>query len=582
MMKAACLMQAPEAMYQPFETVSGTLTSIGFPCEGEEPCPPCLTIALVTDAKTYYLSTSDAQIQAQLDELEMQLPLRATISGTPFVNGSFDFIKVQSVSVDNSLLPSLCDEWNILGMAYPDGHYYFSTFTQHLTTDTIIGGLLYKRLEQNGQYKGALREGKNRDIYYIPNGTGHEYLLYAFSAGEGEKLSNLWYGGHAEWCPNGYNATVKRISNTTPREFTLEVEYIYSDSEGNHIVPWTVCWTEGIGMADGPVGQDCPGPNCEGDYGQRVLCAYKNGEQVFVSNTGEGYGCYYDSKQDAKNKLLGMWYLYNKEAVIGNYWNEQGEPVYGSREMEISGDFTYTFTDSMVLMVGPTSYSAPRPYTIEYVGGGHWLLTVPGMYDTPQPSDPSVSGCSPITILQLSNQQIIWEYTVYGGDEGPETHHQYLLRNYPYDNSSDTIPLFSYTGDDPGSSTVDPVDPNQVVVTLKGDELTIKETSGDVITYSVQKESGNNAPKHMPMLNADTFQNSVSIELTEEGLYRLDLTNPLWDYRIYGIFNYPQRHDAIDTTMAPTPAAQKIIRNGQLLIRKGEKVYTVQGTAINE
>ena len=112
MMKAACLMQAPEAMYQPFETVSGTLTSIGFPCEGEEPCPTCLTIALVTDAKTYYLSTSDAQMQAQLDELEMQLPLHATISGTPFVNGSFDFIKVQSVSVDNSLLPSLCDEWN--------------------------------------------------------------------------------------------------------------------------------------------------------------------------------------------------------------------------------------------------------------------------------------------------------------------------------------------------------------------------------------------------------------------------------------------------------------------------------------
>ena len=154
--------------------------------------------------------------------------------------------------------------------------------------------------------------------------------------------------------------------------------------------------------------------------------------------------------------------------------------------------------------------------------------------------------------------------------------------NYdPYATPTDTIPLFSYIGDDPGSSTVDPVDPNQVVVTLKGDEMTIKETSGDVITYSVQKESGNNAPKRMPTV-ADTFQNTVSVELTEEGLYRLDLTNPLWDYRIYGTFNYPQRRDAIDQDIVPTPGAEKIIRNGQLLIRKGEKVYTVQGAEVRE
>lgn len=158
-----------------------------------------------------------------------------------------------------------------------------------------------------------------------------------------------------------------------------------------------------------------------------------------------------------------------------------------------------------------------------------------------------------------------------------------------YADSTVTIPMtyknvesLTESADDPGSSTVDPVDPNQVVVTLKGDILTVKETSGDVITYSVQKETSNNAPKRMQTLFANTFQNSVSIELTEEGLYQLNLSNPLWDYRIYGIFNYPQRHDAIDTTIAPTPAAQKIIRNGQLLIRKGEKVYTLQGSEVKE
>ena len=448
MMKAACLMQAPEAMYQPFETVSGTLTSIGFPCEGEEPCPTCLTIALVTDAKTYYLSTSDAQMQAQLDELEMQLPLRATISGTPFVNGSFDFIKVLSVSLDNSLLPSLCDEWNIAKISNVTGPIEtIHTVKTVLGSDTVIESQNYVKLIEAGEYKGSLREGESGVIYYIPAGSAHEYLLYNFNAQVGDRLTNLWYGGRVEWCPNGYNATVLSISDETPRVFTIEVEYIISDSDGDHIIPWLIYWTEGVGLSDGPAGQFCPGPDCECSCGQVLLCAYKNGEQVYVSELGEQYGCVYN-------------------------------------------------------------------------------------YD-------------------------------------------------PEETPTDTIPL--YASDNPGSSTVDPVDPNQVLVTLKGDELTIRESSGEEIMMALSLNQGDaSVPAFNRVQRTQSFQNELTVTLTEEGLYRLELSNPSWGYNIFGTFNYPQRKDAIDQNVVSTPAAQKIIRNGQLLIRKGGKIYTAQGAEVNE
>lgn len=447
MMKAACLMQAPEAMYQPFETVSGTLTSIGFPCEGEEPCPACLTIALVTDAKTYYLSTSDAQMQAQLDELEMQLPLRATISGTPFVNGSFDFIKVLSVSVDNSLLPSLCDEWNVLEISNVTCGYCeeYRTYNFHLTTDTVIGGLLYSQLIKDGAYKGALREGNNRDIYCVPAGGSQEYLLYAFNAQVGDSLKNIWVGGHSSWIPDVRSAIVSEIKQTTPRTIELEVHY-YEAPDAYEESIRNLTWIEGIGMPFGPMGAECSIFNgCADSRAKLLLCAYKNGEQVYVSDWGEQYGCEYN---------------YN-----------------------------------------------------------------------------------------------------------------------PYETPTDTIPLFSYTGDDPGSSTVDPVDPNQVVATLNGNQLTIHESTGVDVTYSLNHTAPAQVPSHNRAPLVNTFQNKVTIQITESGEYLLQLTNPSWDYIIYGQFYYaPQGIDHI--TNEPSPITTKVIKNGRLFILRGDKVYTIDGREV--
>ena len=335
----------------------------------------------------------------------------------------------------------LCDEWNIAKISNAGGPIAtIYTVKAFLGADTIIEAQNYVKLIEDGGYEGSMREGESGVIYYIPAGSAHEYLLYNFNAQVGDKLTNLWYGGDPEWCPNGYNATVLSISDETPRVFTVEVEYIITDSEGEHIEPWLVYWTEGIGLSDGPAGQFCPGPDCACSCGQVLLCAYKNGEQVYVSDMGEQYGCEYN-------------------------------------------------------------------------------------YD-------------------------------------------------PHSASSDTIPLFTYIGDDPGSSTVDPVDPNQVVATLRGDELTIREHTGVDIAYSLQHNAPTKMPAHSQASISDTFRDEITLQITESGEYQLLLTNPSWNYSIYGTFFYlPQGIESVHSTSLP----QKVLQNGQFYILRNEKIYTITG-----
>ena len=338
-------------------------------------------------------------------------------------------------------IQSLCDVWNVLFVRMGANGDEFSTEIHRLTTDTIINGKTYIQLYIEGSYgvrnevtyRGALREDNNGNVYIVPATSDHDYLLYAFNAKVGDQLSNLWVGGAAETggLPDGLNARVADITETSPRIFTIELE-----EHGQ------VQWIEGVGLSDSPAGSICPAIlGCASSCGHHLLCAYKDGKQVYSSDMSEMFGCYYDS-------------------------NEQ---------------------------------------------------------------------------------------------------------------QGDTIQLFKYSGDDPGSSTVDPVDPNQVVVILNDDQLTIREYSGKEITYFLQMNTQTNAPARLHATESSTFRESVSIRLTEDGTYRLDLTNPDWDYAIYGVFNYGK--DAVPEIRQPA-AALKILRNGQLLIRHGGKIFTATGVQI--
>ena len=91
MSEATCLTQAPNELYWSYITVSGTIQWLDSPCEEGEVCPPCVTPAIVTSDKTYYLSSSNQEVRDFLDRIELApipaiylLPLQERASGTPY------------------------------------------------------------------------------------------------------------------------------------------------------------------------------------------------------------------------------------------------------------------------------------------------------------------------------------------------------------------------------------------------------------------------------------------------------------------------------------------------------------------
>ena len=656
-------MPSVRTLTEPWIEVNGTFQAEGFPCEPDEICPPCLTIVLVTSNKTYYLVTDDGQLIDQLDTI--QLGTKATVSGIPFEQGSYDYIQVSHIETDRtSQLPSLCDEWNVLHEPFScDGIYCrLQTLIYRLTTDTLIQDVNYvKLMEQEGSntyYKGAMREGTNRDIYYVPANSTHEYLLYAFNAQEGDQLNNVWLGGETEKedCTNAHNATIIAISDSNPRIFTLEI-IPFTSYEGMEVYPYWMEWIEGVGMSDGPVGaydsnKLCPSAADLGVF--TLLCAYKNGEQVYSSSKSERYGCEFNGIPSTKPySLCDTWNVMEvglvtspdevyhtvtqrltKDTIIAypSYYNftpyarlEENGKYKGAMREEGYGKIYYIpagstheyllynfnakvgdrltnlwfggpakeYPKGLNATITEISNTSPRVFTLaaELVHAESdaidtvlvfWTEGV-GMETGPVGMDCFYCACS-------CGQTVLCAYKngeqVYVSDMGE----QYgCVYNYDPYAPSDTIPLFSYTGDDPGSSTVDPVDPNQVVATLKNDELTIKEFSGETISYQLTNIQSNNVPasRRTPQTQTpaqtQTFKNEVSLTLTEEGRYTLILTNPNWDYSIYGTFNYPRAKDGIDNTPSSSDTrgkAHKILIDGQLLIEKNNKTYNVLGTPV--
>lgn len=640
-------MPSVRTLTEPWIEVSGTFQAEGFPCEPGEVCLPCLTIVLVTSDKTYYLVTDDGQLIDQLDTIP--LGTKATVSGIPFEQGSYDYIQVSHIETDQtSQLPSLCDEWNVLEHLAALGPDYesFSTLHFRLTTDTIINATRYVKLEQDGIYKGAMREGTNADIYYVPNHSTNEYLLYAFNAQVGDSLENLWFGANEIDRFIIKSAAVVNIESTTPRKFTIGFEWqsVYSYAAINdtsEIMYAELVWLEGVGFqVGGPLSYECPF-ECAGGPGLLTLCAYKNGEKVYADPYwNEKVGCEYN--RHTLPSLCDEWNVWHKSFVsygpisfdeVVKYRLTTDTIINGQRYIKLTSDKDSPYLGAMREGNNRDIYYVPSDSTNEfllyafnaqvgevlndlYLGGfeengysgrveaisdgSPRLFTIRVLYPTGMGVEPGESfsvtwiegvgspetpyglAVVPTVPVDVGVYTLLCAYKngkhIYTSDMGE----QYGCEHDRDPNSTpaDTIPL--YTRDDSGSSTVDPVDPNQVIATLKGDELTIRDNSGEEIMMALSLSEGDaSVPAFNRVQRTQSFRNELTVTLTEEGLYRLELSNPSWEYTIYGTFRYPQQHDAIDQTLV-VPAAQKILRNGQLLIRIGDKVYTVHGTEVGE
>ena len=189
-------------------------------------------------------------------------------------------------------LPSLCDEWNVAERNDMSSIYY--TYKWRLTTDTIINATNYVKLERHHQYKGALREDNNANIYIVYPGNQQECLLYAFNAQIGDTLTNTCLGRRL---------AVKDIHPTNPRIYDLVVEYRL-DEAAPYGWGWEIQWIEGVGYSQGSPIQYAYmiGSIHELDPKEMIICAYKNGEPVYLSDSAETYGCEFFNYQDDSPK----------------------------------------------------------------------------------------------------------------------------------------------------------------------------------------------------------------------------------------------------------------------------------------
>ena len=146
---------------------------------------------------------------------------------------------------------------------------------------------------------------------------------------------------------------------------------------------------------------------------------------------------------------------------------------------------------------------------------------------------------------------------------------------------ADTVALYWRSGDGPGSTTVTPVDPNQVVATLNDNLLTIREQSGEEVTYSLAVTPISHAPARHELpeaqkeVSSGNFRNSVAVQLSEDGSYTLTLSKAGWENDIYGTFDYIT--SGLQPATATDAPARKLLRNGQLLIQQGDKIFTLTG-----
>ena len=519
---------------------TGTIEVIAFPCEGgnDEPCPPCLTLALkqASDGQIYYLTTAQLRynIQEQLDSI-MNIAESAnnsykqwiTVVGRVFWRDHNACIDVERIQTNN--ISSLCDEWNVWYESFQSFGpiNYNAVIKYRLATDTMIHGQRYVQLAyDNSPYmEGALREGSNRDIYYIPSRSTHEYLLYAFNAQVGDTITNLYVGAMGK--EEGYQAVVRAISDSNPRIFTVGVNI-------DEYTEYSIKWIEGVGSPETPYGLAVV-PTVPADPGvYSLLCAYKNGEQVYVSEMGEQYGCEFQ---------------YREDFIEGEFVTLNGHRVESFRECSIDGCPTcfgsFMTQDASFYLLTATDTLIMEQLNMLYLGKQY---TIKGVW------------------TKCKNTPFIEVNAIY---ETKDT--------IP----ADTIPL--YIKDGPGSSTIEPVDPNEIIAKLIHDELQIKEYLHTIIDYNLTKApAANSSPavKHVnPVVAADSFTDSETVTLTESGRYFLEMSHPDWDYTIVGTFVY-NALQGLETIENSQSACTKELREGQLLIRQGEQLYTPTGIRI--
>lgn len=118
------------------------------------------------------------------------------------------------------------------------------------------------------------------------------------------------------------------------------------------------------------------------------------------------------------------------------------------------------------------------------------------------------------------------------------------------------------SADNPGSSTVDPIDPNQIRAELCDNILTIHENIPGVVVLTVINQ--NNGQR---IVFAEIVDQTISVKLEEVATYLIYIDIKDGE-SLTGKFSYPYA------------SGDKQMLNGQLYIRAENGVYTLQGAKL--
>lgn len=133
--------------------------------------------------------------------------------------------------------------------------------------------------------------------------------------------------------------------------------------------------------------------------------------------------------------------------------------------------------------------------------------------------------------------------------------------------SSNSITLYyvqAVFDDGSGSSTVNPVDPNLARAELVQNTLVVQEKYEGDVELTVRSEN--------EVVFSGLFDRTIHITLSDSTWYTLVLHKS--DTLISGKFKYPvSRTD-------PVSRAEKLMKQGQLLIRKDNNIYTITGNKL--
>lgn len=136
--------------------------------------------------------------------------------------------------------------------------------------DTTISGNDYTQVFYCGEfYKGALRE-VNSVVYFVPADSTEEYLLYDFTAQQGQLLQNVYVGNHFDESFMLQDFTVQQIGTEIIGGINRRV--VWADN---------FRWIEGIGYETGLFME--PWPNVS-NYENRLECFSADGQMIFPTS----------------------------------------------------------------------------------------------------------------------------------------------------------------------------------------------------------------------------------------------------------------------------------------------------------